>query len=88
MRATYGPGWAMLYAHLRSRLPRHRVARVASFAGAILAVELATLPFLLGAPLVRPRVLAALGVHVTLFAVVVELALRASSAPAPRRARR
>lgn len=73
LRWSYGPGWGAIYGVLRARLPRSRAAKAASLAGAILAVELVALPPLVGRRLLQPRVLAALGVHVALFAVAVEL---------------
>ena len=77
LRWSYGPGWGALYGGFRRRLPRRRAARVAALGGAILALELATLPPLVGRRLMRGRVLGALGLHVALFALVVEGALGA-----------
>lgn len=73
LRWSYGPGWGVIYGVVRARLPRSRSAKAASLAAAILAVELLALPPLVGRRLLRPRVLAALGVHVALFAAAVEL---------------
>ena len=72
LRWSYGSAWGALYGALRERLPRRRSARAAALVGAILALELVALPPLVGRRLLAPRSLAALGVHVVLFAACVE----------------
>jgi hypothetical protein len=86
LRWSYGPGWAIVYALARERLPRGRWVRAALLGGAIFGFETAALPLLVGRRLFRPRVAGALVLHVALFAATVELVL--SALLPPRRHRR
>jgi hypothetical protein len=71
----YGAGWGVAYALVRRRLDATRVTRVAALTAAIAGLELATLPWLLGRRMLRPRVLAALGLHVAAFSLIADAAL-------------
>ena len=72
---SYGAGWGIAYAAVRRRFDATRAARVAALTASIAGVELATLPWLLGRDLLRPRVLAALALHVAAFSLVVDATL-------------